>query len=275
MISVPVYQVDAFAEKPFSGNPAAICLLENEGNEAWMQKVAQEMNLSETAFVTYDGETYNLRWFTPKMEVDLCGHATLAAAHVLFSERHVNKKNVKFKTKSGSLTASLTGKNNDYIEISFPVEKDEPLNDLDDLIKALRINHEAVNYIGKNSFDYLVEVVSEKKLGEIAPDFKLLSEITDRGVIVTSKSRTSPYDFVSRFFAPAVGIDEDPVTGSAHCNLAYYWKNKLNKSQFLAYQDSDRGGELRVRIESDKDLKERVYISGKAITVMKGELLYL
>lgn len=256
-----IYQVDAFAEKPFSGNPAGVCILNEKLDEKLMQKIANEMNLSETAFLVKEGEGYNLRWFTPNAEVDLCGHATLASAHILWEKGYLRKdQEAKFSTKSGLLTAKM---NNGWIELNFPAVLEEKTEPPAGLLEALGAE---ASYIGKNKFDYLVEVESEEIVTVIKPDFMRLSKVPTRGVIVTSKARE--YDFVSRFFAPEVGVWEDPVTGSAHCCLGLYWQKKLNKDEFIAYQTSERGGVLKVKV-----VGERVLISGKAVTVLEGELL--
>ncbi len=255
-----IYQVDAFTDIPFRGNPAAVCILSSNPSIEWMQDVAAEMNLAETAFLLPMNEGYNLRWFTPNSEVDLCGHATLASAHILWEKGYLQQdQEVKFYTKSGLLTAKL---NHGYIQLNFPATPEEEIIAPAGLIEALNINPV---YIGKNVFDYLIEVESEEIVRNIVPDFSKLMEIHMRGVIVTARS--TEYDFVSRFFAPEVGIFEDPVTGSAHCCLGVYWKKKLGKSKFHAYQASKRGGILKVEVKN-----ERVLISGKAVTVLEGEL---
>ncbi|HEX7152952.1 MAG TPA: PhzF family phenazine biosynthesis protein [Thermoanaerobaculia bacterium] len=254
-------QIDAFTGEPFRGNPAAVVLLEDARPAAWMQRVAAEMNLSETAFLQRHHDGWSLRWFTPAVEVDLCGHATLASAHALFEEGLLAAGDVaRFHTRSGLLTAT---KNRDLIELDFPATAEQPATPPDDLLRAL--GAEAV-YVGRNKFDYLVEVASEEAVRSMRPDHALLREVPVRGVIVTSRS--NDYDFVSRFFAPGSGIDEDPVTGSAHCCLAPYWAAKLGKKSFTAYQASPRGGIVRVRLED-----ERVKLGGQAVTVFRGDLL--
>lgn len=256
-----IYQVDAFTEKPFSGNPAGVCVLNERLDEELMQKIAMEINLSDTAFLVKEDEGYNLRWFTPNAEVDLCGHATLASAHILWEKGYLRKdQEAKFRTKSGLLTAKM---NNSWIELNFPAVPEEEMEPPAELLEALEV--EAV-YIGKNKFDYLIEVKSEEIVRKIKPNFVKLVKVSARGVIVTSKAKE--YDFVSRFFAPEIGILEDPVTGSAHCCLGPYWQKKLNKDEFIAYQASERGGILKVKV-----LGDRVLISGKAVTVLEGELL--
>ncbi len=228
-----------------------------------MQKVAKEMNLSETAFLYEHGDDFNLRWFTPAVEVDLCGHGTLASAHVLWEAGYLpHDQMARFHTRSGILTATKKG---DLIELDFPAEPEVITNPPPDLEKALGV---AAVYVGRNRFDYLVEVDSEEIVRTLNPDFALLGKIPARGIIVTSIASTRGYDFVSRFFAPAVGINEDPVTGSAHCCLGPFWKNRMNKDEFVAYQASERGGIIYVRTGGD-----RVYLSGKAVTISRGELL--
>ncbi|MFW6041181.1 MAG: PhzF family phenazine biosynthesis protein [Thermoplasmatota archaeon] len=258
-----IYQVDAFTDTPFSGNPAGVCILNRAKEEKWMQNVAMEMNLSETAFLHKAGDYYNLRWFTPEDEVDLCGHATLASSHILWEKGLVKKdKEIRFSTNSGILTAQ---RNKGWIEMDFPLEKVEKATPPDKLTKALDIKPV---YTGKSRFDYLIEVESENTVREVEPNFNLLKKVKTRGVMITSASYNKEYDFVSRFFAPRVGVNEDPVTGSSHCSLGYYWKNRLNKNKFKASQLSKRGGEIRVEVVEDK----RVILGGQAVTVIEGEI---
>jgi PhzF family phenazine biosynthesis protein len=262
-MSLPIVQVDAFTAKPFAGNPAAVCVLPAERDAVWMQNVAREMNLSETAFLVRQADGFNLRWFTPAVEVDLCGHATLAGAHVLWQDGHVAPgKQARFHTRSGLLTADQRG---EWIEMDFPVKAEEPAEPPPHLSEALGA---ALAYLGRNKFDYIAEVESEAILRNLKPNFALLAELPVRGVIVTARSQNGGFDFVSRFFAPAAGVNEDPVTGSAHCCLAPFWAKRLGKTEFLAYQASARGGVLRVRLNGD-----RVLLGGQAITVLRGELL--
>ena len=257
-----IYQVDAFTDKPFAGNPAGVCILEQSAHEHWMQNVAMEMNLAETAFLYPVGDVYNLRWFTPTVEVDLCGHATLASAHILYQLGIVPAdQTIRFHSRSGLLTAEKRG---DWIELNFPATPAVQLSAPDGLLAAL--GTEAL-WVGQSKFDYLVEVASETEVRELNPDFGALKKLGGRGVIVTSEASTPGYDFVSRFFAPAFGIDEDPVTGSAHCTLAPYWEPKFGKSEMVGYQASRRGGVVRVRRVGD-----RVMLGGQAVTVMKGEM---
>lgn len=252
-------QVDAFTSQAFRGNPAAVCLLDRERDERWMQDVAAEMNLSETAFLLRrEDDDYSLRWFTPAVEVALCGHATLASAHALYEEHGL--ESVRFHTKSGILTAERTG---NAIELDFPATPEERADAPEGLLESLAIAQPV--YVGRNRFDYLVEVASEDEVRALDPDHAQLRRIPVRGVIVTSRSRE--FDFVSRFFAPGSGIDEDPVTGSAHCCLTPYWSPKLGKDAMTAFQASKRGGVVRVRLAGD-----RVKLGGEAVTVLRGEL---
>ncbi|WP_425800953.1 PhzF family phenazine biosynthesis protein [Desulfitobacterium sp. Sab5] len=263
MRPLKIYQVDAFTDKPFSGNPAAICVLDSRGDADWMQMVAQEMNLSETAFLYKEADGYNLRWFTPTVEEELCGHATLASAHILWQEGYINKDQaVKFYTRSGLLTAA---KRDGWIELNFPQEQDTEIMAPKNLLQALGIE---AKYIGKNRLDYIVEVESEMMVRAIEPNLALLATVSARGVIVTSVSDDKEFDFVSRFFAPRDGILEDPVTGSAHCCLGPYWMQRLGKSELMAYQASKRGGIVKVQVTGD-----RVLLGGRAVTLFKGDLL--
>lgn len=262
-MSVRMFQVDAFTDTPFSGNPAGVFLLTEARDDHWMRQVAQEMNLSEVAFLLPQTDGYGLRWFTPTTEVDLCGHATLAAAHILWQEGLLAAgETARFHTRSGLLRAS---RKEEWIELDFPIEPAAAADPPDQLLAALGV---APVFVGRNRMDYIVEVDSEESVQQIAPDLSLLLELPARGVIVTSRSTEDGVDFVSRFFGPAIGIDEDPVTGSAHCCLAPYWAPRLRKDVMSARQLSPRGGVLRVRLG-----KERVYLQGQAITVIKGRLL--
>jgi len=257
-----IFKVDAFTDRPFRGNPAAVCILSGPADEGWMQGVAREMNVSETAFLVKRGEDFDLRWFTPTVEVDLCGHATLASAHILWEKGILRPEmEARFHTRSGLLTASRPG---EWIELDFPVKNEEPLSDSPPFEQILGV---PVVHVARNRFDYLVELASAGMVRALRPDIALLSTLPVRGVIVTSATGAEPYDFVSRFFAPAAGVDEDPVTGSAHCFLAPYWSARLEKNELHAYQESERGGELRLTLRGD-----RVAIRGKALTVMQGNL---
>jgi PhzF family phenazine biosynthesis protein len=262
-MSLTVIQVDAFTDKPFTGNPAAVCVLPEPADENWMRLVAREMNLSETAFLYRHADGFNLRWFTPAVEVDLCGHATLASAHVLWEDGHLPPhEQARFYTRSGLLTAERKG---EWIELNFPATLEEPTAPPPNLLEALGV---PAKHVGKNKFDYLVEVESEDIVRSMKPNFSLLETVPVRGVIVTSRAVSSEFDFVSRFFAPGSGVNEDPVTGSAHCCLGPFWSRRLNKTEFVAYQASGRGGVVRVRLSGD-----RVHLGGQAVTVLRGELL--
>jgi PhzF family phenazine biosynthesis protein len=260
----PIITVDAFADEPFRGNPAAVCLLPAARDEAWMAGVAREMNLSETAFLVRRSDgSYDLRWFTPAVEVRLCGHATLASAHVLWERGLLaSTEAARFHTKSGLLTATRAP--DGLIELDFPSRVASPIPIPEGLAEALGA---PVLHTGRSADDDLVEVASEAVVRALSPDFARLRTLPVRGVIVTARSEDPPYDFVSRFFAPAVGIDEDPVTGSAHCVLAPFWGERLGKREMLAYQASARGGVVRVSVRGD-----RVGLAGRAITVLDGEL---
>jgi bacillithiol system protein YtxJ len=262
---VPIRIVDAFASGPFSGNPAAVCRLSEPAGEEWMQAVASEMNLAETAFLHPEADGYRLRWFTPAAEVDLCGHATLASAHILWEEGHLAPDEVaRFQTLSGVLTARRDG---DWIELDFPEEaplETEPPAALRDGLGGVGI------WFGKNRMDYLVLVPSEDTLRSLEPDMEALRSLGLRGVIVTAEGESAEhsYDFVSRFFAPAFGIAEDPVTGSAHCALAPFWRDRLGRDAMTGFQASKRGGVVGVEMRGN-----RVALRGQAVTVLRGELL--
>ncbi len=257
-------QVDAFTDAPFRGNPAAVCFLDSsERDNAWLQNVASEMNLSETAFLSRreDGD-WSLRWFTPAVEVDLCGHATLASAHALWEEGLLPRsETARFQTRSGLLTAASDG---DWIELNFPATPAEAAQPGEGLLAALGVKP---LWVGRNRFDYLVEVASEDEVRAVQPDYAQLRRVRARGVMVTSRASTPGYDFVSRWFGPQSGVDEDPVTGSAHCTLAPYWSARLGRTSLSAYQASPRGGVLRVTFDGG-----RVRIAGRAVTVLRGEL---
>ena len=263
-MSIRIVQVVAFTNQPFAGNPAAVCVLPQPKPDQWMRNVAREMNLSETAFLTPHNGGFNLRWLTPAVEVDLCGHATVASAHVLWQDGHLPEgRQAQFHTRSGLLTADRRG---DWIELDFPAKTAASAEPPATLLPALGVKQ--ANYVGRNAFDYLVEVDSEETLRALSPDHSTLKQVPVRGVIVTARSASPEFDFVSRFFAPGSGIDEDPVTGSAHTALGPYWAERLGKSEFTAYQASARGGVVRVRLAG-----ERVILGGQAVTVMTAELL--
>jgi len=272
-MSQSLIQVDAFTDTPFAGNPAAVCVLTKPQSDRWMQQVAQEMNLSETAFVLPQAEGFRLRWFTPTTEVPLCGHATLATAHVLWSEGHLDPDTpAQFDTQSGRLIATRRG---DWIELNFPAAASTPVEVPPALIKALGYTPLAPHSQGEiavyqNSLGYLVEVADAAIVRQLQPDFGLMASLPIANVIVTSQADAgSGFDFISRFFAPGLGINEDPVTGAAHCCLAPYWRDRLQQDQFLAYQASVRGGVVKVQYDGG----DRVYLSGQAVTVMRAELV--
>lgn len=263
-----LYQVDAFTDRPFGGNPAAVCLLPGPREAEWMQLVAREMNLSETAFVHPAEEGgWGLRWFTPAVEVELCGHATLASAHVLWETGLLAPEApARFNTLSGLLTAER--REDGEIELDFPARTAEAVEAPPGLTEALGAEP---RFVGRSRYDYLLEVESEEVVRAIVPDHGRLRTLPVRGVIVTAAGDGTgkvAYDFVSRFFAPGAGVDEDPVTGSAHCTLGPYWESRLGKSAFLAWQASARGGSVRVRVAG-----ERVKLGGQAVTVLRGCLL--
>ena len=257
------FHVDAFTREPFRGNPAAVVLLDSERPYEWMQSFAAEMNLSETAFVVrHRDNVFGLRWCTPAVEVDLCGHATLASAHVLWEQALIaSDQPIEFHTRGGVLKASRRG---ERIELDFPSKPAEAVASLDGLSEALGAS---AKYVGRNQFDYLVELESDRAVREMKPDFAGLGRLKGRGFIVTARSDDARYDFVSRFFAPAVGIDEDPVTGSAHCCLAPFWAGRLGKEEMLGYQASRRGGEVGVRLAGG-----RVFLLGRAVTLVHGHV---
>ena len=257
-------QIDAFTDTPFAGNPAAVFVLTQAIDDARMRNIAREMNLSETAFLRRrpDGG-FDLRWFTPTVEVDLCGHATLAATQALLEAGQIQPgQAVQFHTKSGVLSATHDGT---WIELDFPATPAEPCDAPAGLVEALGLG---AKYVGKSRFDYLVEVADEDAVRNAAPNLHALRALPVRGVIITSVAATPGVDFVSRFFAPASGVDEDPVTGSSHCALTPFWSQRLGKTQLIAHQLSARGGVLRLRHDGD-----RVRLGGQAITVIRGEVL--
>ena len=266
-MSVPLYQVDAFADRPFVGNPAAVCLVGADIDDEWMQAVATEMNLAETAFVAPQADGgFGLRWFTPAAEVDLCGHATLASAHVLLTTGRATSP-VRFATRSGTLTVATVG---DGYEMDFPATPPTADESPDEVLEA--IVGAPCRWTGRSRFDRLALLENESAVHELVPDLFLLAELGDglgvRGLIVTAAADPDrPYDFVSRFFAPALGVPEDPVTGSAHCTLAPFWSERLGRTALTGYQASSRGGTVGVRHTGD-----RVVLIGQAITVLEGTL---
>jgi PhzF family phenazine biosynthesis protein len=258
-----LYLVDAFTSKAFSGNPAGVCVMEGPGEDSWMQQAAAELNVAETAFLFPQGEHYVLRWFTPLTEVDLCGHATLAASHILWEQGYLPLyEPARFFTRSGLLSATF---DEDWITMDFPAEPAVETGIPPGLAEALGATPV---FVGKNRFDYLVELESAKIVSGLTPNLPELARLPARGIIVTAGSQGTGYDFVSRFFAPAVGIPEDQVTGSAHCCLAPYWGEKLKLDRMTGYQASRRGGIVRVAVRGS-----RVDLSGQAVTVIIGDLI--
>jgi predicted PhzF superfamily epimerase YddE/YHI9 len=259
--AIPLDVVDAFSDQPFRGNPASVCCLQHEADAGWMQSLAAEMNHSETAFVWPTADCFQLRWFTPTVEVDLCGHATLAAAHVLWERGlGIESQDLRFLTKSGVLLARRSGP---WIELDFPAERTIDAQAPPEL--ALALGARAV-CVQRNRMDWLVELESEQAVRGLQPDFEQLARIPTRGVIVTAQS-SGEFDFVSRFFAPASGVSEDPVTGSAHCALGPYWSTRLHKRYLVGLQVSQRPGIVRVDVHNT-----RVLLSGQALTIVRGEL---
>ena len=262
-MSQTVYQVDAFTNEPFSGNPAAICILDQPASEDWMKNVAREMNLSETAFLVPQEDGFDLRWFTPTTEMDLCGHATLASAHVLWESGVLPPgAQARFHTRSGLLTADRLG---DWIEMDFPSGmplRIDPPPGLDSALGA------QPSYVGVGGHFLIAELDSESAVANLQPNIAMLKTLSARNYVVTSRATSPDYDFVSRMFGPNVGIDEDPVTGSSHCLLGPYWQAKLRKNELVGYQASARGGIVRVRVQEN-----RVMLGGQAVTVLRGDLM--
>jgi PhzF family phenazine biosynthesis protein len=262
MPAVPIFAVDAFTDRPFRGNPAAVCLLTEPRDDRWMQDVGSEMNLSETAFLLPEGGGFRLRWFTPAVEVDLCGHATLASAHVLWQEgRAAPGAAIHFHTRSGVLSAAPRGEG---IALDFPATPPTASDPPAGLTEALGV---APRFVGRTRFDYFIEVDTAAAVRQLRPDFRRLREVEARGTIVTARSDDPAFDFVSRFFCPGAGINEDPVTGSAHCSLAPFWAERLGRTALTGYQASARGGVVRVEVGDG-----RVQLIGQAVTVWRGML---
>jgi PhzF family phenazine biosynthesis protein len=262
-----IFQVDAFTGSAFGGNPAAVCLLPGPAEPAWMQRVAAEMNLSETAFLEPRDGGYGLRWFTPAVEVALCGHATLASAHVLYETGLARPgEAIRFDSASGTLTARQDGP---AIALDFPATPAREAGPPPDVLAALGVIPPVTGpaWTGRSRDDLLIVLAAEEEVTALAPDFGKLAAAGGRGIIVTAPTSRSDADFVSRFFAPAVGVAEDPVTGSAHCTLAPYWCGRLGRAALTGYQASARGGTVRVRLAGD-----RVILTGQAVTVLTGEL---
>lgn len=267
-MSLPLYQVDAFTNAAFAGNPAAVCLLPTPRSADWMQNVATEMNLSETAFLRpLPSGAYRLRWFTPTDEVELCGHATLASAHVLWAEGHLAPDTeARFESASGRLTAT---RDDEWITLDFPADPADP-TDATPASLLGGLSGAQPSFVGHNGRDYLVRLDSAEAVRSLTPKMPRLAALEGRGVIVTAPADTEEADFVSRFFAPGVGVPEDPVTGSAHCALAPYWASETGRTQLTGHQISPRGGV--VRIQMDAPDAERVALSGQAVTTVQGRL---
>jgi PhzF family phenazine biosynthesis protein len=264
--AVEIHTVDAFTSEPFAGNPAAVCLLEDERSDAWLQAVAAEMNLSETAFLWRSGPGFRLRWFTPAVEVPLCGHATLASAHLLFESGRSSGETIRFETKSGTLGAA---RREGGIELDFPALQTEPTLLPAAVAAALGVTPVDARRVARlNGDGYLVEVADEREVRGARPDPRTLLAAQAPSVILTTKSETPGFDFVSRYFAPGAGVDEDPVTGAAHCALAPYWAAKLGRPDLVGFQASKRGGVVGVSARGD-----RVALRGQAVTVLSGRLL--
>ena len=264
-MKLKLFTVDAFTAKPFSGNPAAVCLLDDIIEDSLMQKIAFEMNLAETAFVLKEKDKpgFSLRWMTPVSEVDLCGHATLAASNILWQEGICNKsETIHYHTKSGLLKADYY---NGEIGLDFPAILQKQVDYPDELIAA--IGGVKPKYVGMTKWNYLIELNSESDIRNLKPDFDIMLNLPGWGTIITAKADMEGYDFISRFFAPEKGIQEDPVTGSAHCALGPYWQMRLGKDIFKAYQASERGGTVGVKVAG-----ERVLLTGEAVTVLNGEI---
>jgi PhzF family phenazine biosynthesis protein len=261
-MALQIVQVDAFTSRPFTGNPAAVCILEEPPPDWWLQDVAREMNLSETAFLIPHSEGFDLRWFTPTTEVDLCGHATLASAHVLWEDEHLGgTEAARFHTRSGLLVAR---KSEDWIELDFPSQPAKEISPPPNLEAALNARP---SWVGRSHSDILIELPDEKAVRSLHPDFTQLANLDARGVIVTSRAISAGADFVSRFFAPRFGIPEDPVTGSAHCTLGPFWAERIGRNELMGYQVSARGGTVRVKVAEDG-----VTLGGQAVTVLRGTL---
>ena len=259
----PITVVDAFTAVPFTGNSAAVCILSEPRDERWMQAVAREMNHADTAYLLPDDSAWRLRWFTPTVEVDLCGHATLASAHVLWEEQRADPRTaVRFQTRSGLLSATTSG---GWITLDFPATPPVDAPPPPTLASALGA---PVVAVWRTPFDWMAELENEAAVRALDPDLAALARLGGRGVIVTSRAASPDYDFVSRFFAPAAGIPEDPVTGSAHCALGPFWSARLGRDQLTGCQASSRAGIVRVQTRGD-----RVLLSGQAVTTLRAQLL--
>ena len=257
-----IFTVDAFTDKLFSGNPAGVCILDEDMSENTMLSIAAEMNLSETAFVKKIDEGFSLKWFTPKVEVQLCGHATLATAHILWEQGILSQNDeARFHTLSGLLT--VTNDNGEY-EMNFPAYTVKDVSPNEKLIEALKVT--PVNF-AEAEYHYICELESEEQLRNVFPSMESFMGLEKFGTIITAKSNSNDYDFVSRFFAPSKGVNEDPVTGSAHCSLGPYWMQKTGRDYFTAYQASQRGGVVKIKMNDG-----RVLLKGRAVTFLRGDI---
>jgi PhzF family phenazine biosynthesis protein len=264
MPAVPIFVADAFTDRPFHGNPAAVCFLPGPRPDRWLQDVAAEMNLAETAFLLPEADGFRLRWLTPVAEVDLCGHATLASAHILWQEGRAQPDSpIRFHTRSGVLTAAPR---RDGIALDFPATPPAAAEPPAGLVEALGLSP---RFVGRTQFNYLIECDTAAVVRQARPDFRRLRdvEVGARGIIITARSDDPAFNFVSRFFAPRLGVDEDPVTGSAHCSLGPFWAERLGRTALVGYQASARGGVVRVEVGG-----ERVQLIGQAVTVWRGAL---
>lgn len=272
---IKIYQVDSFTSKKFKGNPAAVCILEDDISDEVMKNIAREMNLSETAFVkplekdSVDNcNLFSLRWLTPEIEVDLCGHATIATSKVLFDEFNIKEQYIKYETKSGVLKSK---KEDEKISLDFPIDNPLDFNLTQDILEAMGIISYSNSIIGEKTRKLVIELKDKKEVVNLKPNFEMLKSLKFKsdikGICVTSRGNEK-YDFISRYFNPWAGINEDPVTGSVHTLLANYWSNKLNKIEMNAYQASNRGGEISLKLLEN----DRVRLSGEAVIVLKGEL---
>lgn len=272
---ITTYQVDAFTGQAFKGNPAAVCILEEDISDELMQSIAKEMNLSETAFAKpledkniSDCSLFSLRWFTPEVEVNLCGHGTIATSKILFDEFNVKTDEIRYETKSGIL---ISGKENNNISLDFPIDNFSNFDLTEDILNTMGIKNYVKAIIGKNTRKIVIELNSEEEVISLKPNFdklNLLKFNTEvKGLAVTCRGNEK-YDFISRYFNPWGGVNEDPVTGAVHTLLAKYWSSKLNKTEMLAYQNSNRGGEISIKLLENN----RVKLSGEAIIILKGEL---
>lgn len=267
-MSIPCYVIDAFTAEPFRGNPAAVCWLESPRDARWMQSVATEMNLSETAFVEPRPDGFSLRWFTPTIEVPLCGHATLASAHMLYtSGRLARSEPVRFRTKSGLLTARA---DEDWIALDFPAFASVPATPPSALADAVGVHTIETHRVAREGTDdfWIFELANETEVRAASPRFGAMTACVPDPVIVTARSASRDFDFVSRFFAPGHGIAEDPVTGAAHCMLGPYWRAKLGRDELVGFQASKRGGVVQVRVRAD-----RTELRGQAVTISEGSIL--